>query len=88
MGRGGREKRLTGLPVMESPSAMIRTWPDDCAELMGAMASMRPRKAKRKRKVAMVVPGHKSKSLMSPNCTDGGKRMLERHTLVITIQYL
>ena len=53
---------LTGLPVMESPRAMIRTWPDDCAELIDAMASITPKKASRERRVVMVVPGSKVKS--------------------------
>jgi hypothetical protein len=44
---------LTGLPVMESPRAMIRTWAD-CAEMPNARVSMTPKTARRERKFAMA----------------------------------
>lgn len=53
--------KLTGLPVMESPRAIIRTWPEDCAEMSDASVSMTPKKASRERRVAMVVPRYKDR---------------------------
>ncbi len=43
---------------MESPRAMIRTWPDDCAEMAVAKTSITPKKASRERGGAMSILSH------------------------------
>jgi hypothetical protein len=72
--------RLTGLPVMESPSAIIRTWPDDCAEMRDTRVSMTPKKASRERRVAMLIPGFNNKKpLMKADYTTPSRAVVREN---------
>ncbi len=62
LNRYGAKMKLTGLPVMESPRAMIRTWPDDCAEMVVAKTSITPNRASRGRVFAIPILIHPEKS--------------------------